>query len=106
MPQRRSFGSGCSWRDHQPSTPTKTPTSTADNHKYDESPNGGGWTTVQSGGSHPRVIDHVPYRSRPSHEWKGAGSGSKGSNWRDKANQEVGWGTVLYMYVLVHIVLG
>lgn len=89
MPQRRSFGSGCSWRDHQTTTGNnKTPVSTTDsNHKpEDTSSSSGGWTTVQSSGSHPRVIDHVPYRSRPSHEWKGAGSNNKGSNWRGKTD--------------------
>ena len=77
MPQRRSFGSGCSWRD---STPLSKHT-TDEGHKGEERTSDVPWSVAGQQGTHPpKVIDHVPFRSRGGRDWKS----NKGSNWKDK----------------------
>ena len=93
MPQRRSFGSGCSWRDaantssNKPTTPVveADEQSIKDDSNTDPQPQGGNWYNQHGGPT--RVIDHVPYRSRQGNsEWKP----TKGNAWRGRTiNDEV-----------------
>lgn len=94
MPQRRSFGSGCSWRDSKPlTTPGNNDYSPQLHHhpkpdeKSNDSSSGGVWSGQH--GTHPsnhKVIDHVPYRSRQGGgDWKTG----RAPNWKDKSVSEV-----------------
>ena len=101
-PQRRSFGSGCSWREAVTGKINNTGgTSTVDSpeeesnddvflntpsgqphHVHPSSPHG---YSMYQHGPHPpppRIIDHVPYRSRHS-EWSDYRQ-PKGGSWRGK----------------------
>lgn len=103
-PQRRSFGSGCSWREAVTGKINNTGgTSTVDSpeeesnddvfvntpsgqphHVHPSSPHG---YSMYQHGTHPpppRIIDHVPYRSRHS-EWLDYRQPNRGS-WRGKEN--------------------
>lgn len=105
-PQRRSFGSGCSWRESAVSSKKSTSGSTStpstetvseipqerDEVFYNQSRGPSlslapptGYTSYHYNSHSPRVIDHVPYRSRqPRGDWQ-----RQSSNWREKEQKEV-----------------
>ena len=120
-PQRRSFGSGCSWREAVTGKINNTGgTSTVDSpeeesnddvfvntpsgqphHVHPSSPHG---YSMYQHGTHPpppRIIDHVPYRSRHS-EWSDYRQPNRGS-WRGKENfgKEVRQTVSVYLCVRV-----
>lgn len=67
-PQRRSFGSGCSWRE----SPIKAPPTNETEPEKDEvfHHNNHHYTTTPTTHHAPKVIDHIPYRSRGKGEWQ------------------------------------
>ncbi len=114
MPQRRSFGSGCSWREHPINKPTTLPSTSStsssnntvgidDNQSINKTiDDNNNEPTINWSCGTPRIIDHIPYRSRQANEWKE----TKGHNWRkDRNTDEVMIVIVVIIIVVVVVVI-